>query len=634
MVWLSWFMVHAEAAPITDDVARGWYLWETGRDFAAAKLASDLAELHPDSIPVLALNAAMQVQASRGASVEAIYREAFSQYPDDQNARVALAYAITYRHPEAGPWCDEVYALIRPVVEGDAHAWATLAEREAELRCEGDADHANAELIRLSVNPSSPAWVDGVIARAESGYIRPEAADQLEQIWAMHPERLDRAAGLWAENTTGPARGKARRVTKKALVSAADSPRPTSVWAALQAYRALGEEEKATAAEVRLRRLDADAELGLARSRQQIGDPEIYQQIDECFARASQSEIRACASELPDTSGVGAVAAHLHYQRFLALRAFGEPDAAMLEAIAARQADPGPRSYARSVVVGSLDLETVDEATAAAVNEAVEYLLAEPPDLEGATRTRARRWARDLSLAGQVTERRGDPSKASHFYRKSFTLDPVAATRLRLGRSLADSQQLPSAVLHLAKGLVEAMDERTLIAAARGRLDALAPLWERSNANEVLAELVGGAGPDSPLLGEVLEPDTWGWPEDPSDPTVRLVVMWGALFPNEEPLSELRAIASFAEQNEDVSALAADVGLRKAGWPEGIELPHVATGPLPMQSLRLVAVPSVLVLDKEYRLRSVISPYAADESADLKLVEAVEAVRDEASLSR
>ncbi|MEN0067955.1 MAG: hypothetical protein AAGA48_37845 [Myxococcota bacterium] len=636
MLFLTLSALTAAATQLTEDVSRGWYLWETGRDAEAATLSKKLIRKHPDALPAVGLYAAMQVEASRGASIEATYREVFSQDPADPQGRVALAYAITFRHDAAAtykrangvPWCDEVEDLLKTVVDGEEHAWAVIAEREAEVRCRGTTSHADAELVRLSRNVNSPVWADGILARADAGYIRPELAELIEVMWGLYPDRLDRAPELFKQSASGPARGRARRVTKKALAFAAESSEPTWVWATIKAYRELGWEAEANEAQAHLLRLDPEAKLDLNRDRHTIHDPEAYGEIDACFAQPSETDIRTCSEALPETD-VPAVAAYLHYRRFLALRAFGDEGAALKQAMAAHRAEPNLVSYARAVVVGALALKAFDETTETVGRSAVDSLLATPPDTEEMTSTRARRWSRDLELGARLMERLGNVSRAADLYRRSFTLDPTAPRRLRLGIALADAKQPAAAVLHLTRGIVEAMDEPELIRRARQRLDSLAPLWGRTNANAILREAIGGKGNANPLLGEVLDADTWGWPELTSKPAVRLVVVWGELFePRGHRHEILRNVNAYAAQNKDVSAVALDVGIRKATWPGGVRMPHFSGGPLPAQSLQLVTLPTVLVLDGDERLKAVLSPFGHDDDATVELVDAVDAVRE------
>ncbi|MEM6929041.1 MAG: hypothetical protein AAF602_19030 [Myxococcota bacterium] len=621
----------AWGATLEEDVSRGWYLWETGQDAEAQALASALVQQAPEALPAIELYAAMQVAEARGASVEAEYRERFSRDPQDPLGRVSLAFAMTYRHAAPGGWCDDVRDLVSSVLEGDGHAWATIAEREAEHRCEdGSTDHADAELGRLSKDPESPAWADGVLARADAGYIRTELADELERVWGVAPDKLYRAPGLWEDRTSGPSKRRARRDARRALEFAIESPRPVWVWAALKAYRALGWADEVALAEAALTRLDPEAGLDLGRDRHAITDPPAYAEIDACFDDESESAVRACSAAIEDP-GSGSIGAYLHYRRFLAMRAFGDRDAALDEAIAAWQADPSLRSYARIVVVASLDVEPLPPESEAAAADAIATLLDYDPEVDQAGSTVARRWARDLALSARVQHRAGNSSAAADQFLKSLAYDPSAARRLELGIALADAKQSAPAVLHLTRGLVEAMDAPDLVRLARRKLDRLASDWERRDANQVLQEAIGGQGRPSPLLGEVLEPGSWPWPADAGPaPTVRVVVLWGELHEVAATrYAALRTVATLAAQNEDVAGYSVDVGIRRADLPEGIDLRHASAGPLVVQSLQLVTVPSVLVLDAEYRLRSVLSPFDADADADAALLDAVEAVRAE-----
>src|SRR5688572_16323547 len=128
----------AFAAP-ADDVARGTYLFRTGQDDAAAEVARAAVAAAPEDLAARRLLAAVEVARGEGYALEARTREWWGEATADPVRRAALALVIAQRHGEKGGWCDEVAALVKPVVEGEPHYWATIADRMRAQRCTGDA---------------------------------------------------------------------------------------------------------------------------------------------------------------------------------------------------------------------------------------------------------------------------------------------------------------------------------------------------------------------------------------------------------------------------------------------------------------------------------------------------------------
>ncbi|MEZ4236259.1 MAG: hypothetical protein R3F59_08885 [Myxococcota bacterium] len=200
---------------------------------------------------------------------------------------MALAWVLAYRNAGEGAWCDEARGLLSKVTEGDAHYWATRADRERERRCTGRTDHADAELARLRA-AGGLGWADGVLAKMESGYIKEDLPGELEQVLAAEPWQVDRVAALWADGVSGPGRGAARKAARQALAAADASDDPPVVLAALRAHRALGDDKDAAAAEARLRQLDPAADPALTRTPADVHDPEIYAEIAACVDQGSR----------------------------------------------------------------------------------------------------------------------------------------------------------------------------------------------------------------------------------------------------------------------------------------------------------------------------------------------------------
>ena len=123
--------------------------------------------------------------------------------------------------------------------EGEPHYWAVLADRQRELRCTGQSDHADASLRQMAKD-GGLGFSDGVLAKLDAGYIKEELPDQLQKVWTEEPHRVDRAGALWKDGVSGPARGPARKVATQALEAAmASSDRPWSTprWSRTRSRR-------------------------------------------------------------------------------------------------------------------------------------------------------------------------------------------------------------------------------------------------------------------------------------------------------------------------------------------------------------------------------------------------------------
>lgn len=612
------------------EAQRGWYLWRTGQDEAATALAAELVAREPRSLPVLRLHAAMAVAAGEGASLEARTREWWGEDPADPVRRVGLAWAITWRHGEEGAWCDEVRALVEKVVEGEPHYWATLADRERERRCTGDTDHADAELIRLQVAGGIGA-ADGVLAKVDAGYIKPELPDALAEVLAAEPWRVDRAAALWRDGVSGPARAAARKVARQALSSAEASDDPVVVHAALRAHRALGDAKAGQAVSARLKALDPGADPGRVRSEAELRDPEIYAKIDACV-RVAPVEARACLDGLAIPEA-GSVAAYAAYQRSLVAQAASQPEEVFAQARAAHVADPSIRFHARvfaravaaradaGAAVPPEELElAVAAASSALAGRVPQGGAIDPASLSERVRAQV---ASDLMIRGRLLRAAKEAEGALRDFGWARSLDdparPSPVRQLLVGLALADLGRLDEAGLELAYGLAAEEKDTEAIRVARDALRPIAQGWVPGGVSGMIEAAQRAPGDEvpgpHPLVGQVLK-DPALLPTPPEAPAAdapptaaRVIVAWAGWAPGSaEALGRVANLAKLYGP-KGVEVVALDVASAESAWPEGVALEHRHIGAGAMRALRSVALPTVIVVDAQSRVVAGLSPY-------------------------
>ncbi len=597
------------AAAATSDVALGWYQWRVGRDEDAWSTARAAADARPDDLAAFQLLAAMEVVRGAGPSFEVAVREAWGEAPSDPARRTRLATVVSLRHAIPGPWCDEVKTLVTRVPPDDASAfWATLADRQRELRCNGTTDHSDADLRRL-LNAGSTGWSDGVLAKVEAGYFKMELPDELEKLWAEYPEKLDRAGPVFAKNVAGPGKGKAQRVTENALDDAASSDDPVLVYAAYIGFANAGMEKKAEEAFAHLRELDPTANppaLDLTRSIDDVRDPPVYVDIAECKRQELNSALR-CFDEI--TAPPGPPTATLQFERRAALEGLRRYDEAHAAARAAWQNDPTNRAHARwfvkSAVSRQEDAELAAEALAVAV-PAVPAMVDEVP------KDRRPAVASELELRTQVLRLAGRAGEAIEGQRLALALDPTPERRLLLGLALADAGAYEEAILQLAHGLVKAQVDTERITAARDTLGALAK--SRGSSMAVLVAEAGreaGPFPEHPLLGKPLVvPADW-LPAAPPDaaPTPTVLVTWGTIDPGwEDVLDRLAGLAALYQKN-GVRFGAIGLDAAQPTLPADLALHVAQPGPAASATVRSVAIPTALVLDAKGTVTAVLAPW-------------------------
>jgi tetratricopeptide (TPR) repeat protein len=622
-----------EADELAEEAGRGWYLWRTGQDAAAADLAAALLEAHPRSLPVRQLSAAMAVASGEGASLEVRTREWWGEEPDDPVRRVALAWAVTWRHAGEGSWCDEVSSLVGKVVEGEAHYWATLADRERERRCSGDTDHADAELARLQA-AGGLGWADGVLAKIDAGYIKEDVPDALAEVLDREPWRVHRVAALWGDGVAGPGKAGARRSAKQALSAAEQSDVPLEVHAALRAHLAMGDERAAEAAAQRLSQLDPAADVALDRSEADLQDPPIYGQIDDCVRLANTpGESLTCLGSL-EIPASGSIAAHAAYQRTLVAQAANDDEALLVAAREAHLADPSIRFHGRALArlvagraageggVAAEDLELAIDAVGAALHGRVPSggeIDPAGPTLPERVRPKV---ASDLDLRGRLLLAADRPEEALRDLVWARTLSPSPVRRLQVGLALAAVGRRDEAGLELAHGLAVEVRDTEAIRLARDALRPIAEGWVPDGVRGMIEAAKRAPGDDDapphPLLGRKLD-DASLLPTPPEEPDpeaprveARVVVAYAAWAPGS--VEVLSRVANLADKYgpKGVEVVALDVAAVEGGWPEGVDLAdleHRHVGPGAMRALRSVALPTVVVVDRRGQVVAGLSPY-------------------------
>lgn len=620
MSWILMLSTAAWAGP-DGDVARGWYLWRTGRDAEALELARETVEAYPESFPAHHLAIAMGVTAGHGASVEAYYRDLWGTDTNLPLHRVNLATVVSLRHATKGAWCDEVAGLLRPVIDGEAHYWGTRTERLQELRCKGTTDHADAELRRIA-SDGGIGWADGVLARIDAGYMKPELPDDVEKLWAEHPHRLAEAHIVFAREASGPARGRVRTLTTKALKEAIDGDDPSLVHAAMLTFTRIEKEKRVEEARERLQQLDPEADLELVRSISDIADPPIYAAIDECRFAVGPFRVRDCLLDLEDVPESGPIAAYHLSKLRLAYLATDQDEQALETSVAAWRAEPSHRYNARMVVLDLLGRDELTEEQRPLTVEAVEVAVGDrlAIDPEGLSERRRRVLANDMDLWAEVQQGAGHADEALTVQLDALLMQDTPRRRLRLGSILVDAGRDDDAVLQLVHGIHHEEEDTAAITAARGLLTEVAGDWHPKGLSGMMREISGAPGRRAtahPLVGRRLPdlpalaaPEGAGEGEVPIDVKARVIVTWApfaaeseAAMPRLEGLAETYGPKGVVFQT-------VDVGLAPTELSEEARLPNTFGGAEVMRAFRAVSPPTVVVVDARDRVQGVLAPWA------------------------
>jgi hypothetical protein len=193
--------------------------------------------------------------------------------------------------------------------------------------------------------------------------------------------------------------------------------------------------------------------------------------------------------------------------------------------------------------------------------------------------------------------------------------------------ALAAAQRTDEAVVTLAYALAEEVDDLRLVGEARRVLDDALGDWHPGGMKGALAEVkrpLDEEGPTHPLVGQALPEGSLELPEaeEGSEVQADVVLVVASWRPGAERAAE-RVVAigeRYAERGVRVHLL--DVGQTPVTLDEGIELSTLSGDASTLRSLRLLAVPSVVVVDGRGTVRDLIVGY---DSGDIAVEDALDA---------
>lgn len=614
----------------SSEIARGMYLWRTGQDDGAALAAEAALQRDPSAVRAHILRTILEIARGSGASTEARYREWWGEAPQDPLRRTALAAAITLRHAEQGPWCEEVSVLTSKVLRGEMHLQAVLVDRERERRCTGETGHADAELRRLTTE-GKVGSAEGVLAEVSAGYIKVELPQKLEGALQQRPEIVEETSALWSKRAVGPGLAKAKRIARKAIDAALVSGDPVRVYAATMALRGAGKRRPAEEATLLLASLDPKADVSLSRSLADVRDPEIYRSIDACARSGDASMAADCIRSLITSQSLpeeGSIRAYAEMKRRMLFEAIGDEDRAEEAAVLAYRADTTHRFNARAlvqIVLSRYDKEKRTENLDLAIDAADSVLFGRSLDasaLDAMDSALRGTLARDLESRGRLLLLTDRPSEALSDLILARTLAPTNERQLRVGLALDAAGRGDEAALLLAYGLSRPSEDTALVSASRDALARLSSGWDPGGAKAMIAaasRAPGDKAPTHPLVGTAADPLLLPAPlppppkgTKPKPPPVVLLFTWASWSkPSIEALARVEAlIGKYGERG--VTALvigidAAPAALPEGTLPEGVE--RRSAGPSAMRLLKSVALPTVAIIDGKGLVRAAFSPY-------------------------
>lgn len=616
---MLWWTLALALAQEPDPVARGWYLWSTGQDEAAWAAADALAaegSVRGEALPFVM---AMGVERGDGATQEAEARHQWAQHPDEPWGRTALAWAVALRHATEGPWCDEVTVLTDKVADDAVVYWAALASRQRAVRCDGTSDHGDAQLRRLA-RDGLGSQADATLGTLKAGYYKTGFQDDVEALWAEAPHHLRDAGAAWGDGVGGPAKMAVRNATKKALDAAAESGTPSLVHAAMLGYRGAGKDKDAAAAEARLKALDPAADTGVERSLDDVADPSLYATIGACVTDARVvAEALRCLRKLtvPET---GAQAAAYHAALRDVFDVDGDADQAYVAARDAYQADPRHRFHARVFADRAIARGSDGPLARAAAERVLEGSWpVDPATVDAAT---GRVLGTDLLRLARAERLAGDPAAAVDHLEAAVRLSDAPALAYQLGLALGEAEQTDAAVLVLVHALATPLDDTRLVTEARSMVDDLLGDWHPGGLKGALAEAarpLGDDAPAHPLVGRPLPEGVLPEVEAEADaepPAARIVLVTAPW--SEATEGAIDRVAAITERYaaRGVQSVVLSVGRATAvaappadGEGEATVQGLVGVDAATLRALRLVAVPSVVVVGARDRIEGVVVGY-------------------------
>jgi len=606
-MWTMWMVAAAIAGQLDEDVARGWYLWQTGQSEAAYDVADGIG-LDGATGPAWPFVVGMAVDRGQGPSIEAELRDRWSETRGDPEGRIGLAWAVALRREGEGGWCDEVVTLLKPVDSGIERYWAAKADMERERRCVGSTEHGEAQLRRIAKAGDGPAS-DAAFGTLRAGYFKEGFPKELEAALEAQPHRVVEAGAAWAERASGPSVAGTRRALNKALERAAEGDEPSLVYSAMLGYRSADKKKPAEEAEARLLTLDPAADVSATRSMADLRDPAPLDAVQVCTETAtSLADGVACLRDI-DVPETGAITGYQQHLLRVLLQQSGDKDGAYTAARAAWQADPTHRLYSAAFAELALargeDVELAVKAAAAVLAGRMPTNASEVPE------SLRKRRAVALDRLAALEARAGQETEGLEHMLMAVALEDVPARQHRLGHALANAGRDDDAVLVLLRALGTKVDDTALVGESRRVVAELLGDWHPGGLKGALAELDGKAPDPHPLVGETLPDGVVAEAEEP--PAAQVIALWDNT--SEASLSALVRWEGISKRYAErgVVFTAVDVGMTEGVRPEEVTLNAVEGSSSTLRALQLVAVPSVVVVDAEGVVKSALSGYDADE---------------------
>lgn len=257
MLILPLLTATALAAP--QDIAKGWYLAESGRLEQAALLAVEALNENEDDLGAHRLYQWTLLEAlQEGPALEQQYRRWVEQEPDTEVPRVALAGLLVLEHKTGGPWCEELGDLLEPMPEDTGlRYWALRYRYESLEHCTGETEAVEQALLDLAeVTPTALGL--GLKIRLARGRVDAEVAEDLRTFYSYKPWNLAFPGNLWSDDIRGPALKQAREDALKAATDAVQSDHLAEIQAAWRIFRYARHDPGIVQAEMRRSELDPE----------------------------------------------------------------------------------------------------------------------------------------------------------------------------------------------------------------------------------------------------------------------------------------------------------------------------------------------------------------------------------------
>ena len=654
---LTWLLT-AHAA----DLNAGWYLAYTGRPEAAATLAAEALRDDPDSVDAHRLYLWSRSAGLReGPVLEDQYR-AWVATGGDEPAALSLAWLLSWRHPEPGPWCDELRSLTTPVPQDPVNRyWGLRVVLESTPACGGDPQPLIAELLELGDTEPLARPFALELAMGQ-GLVDSVLQEEIATTLAADPWAQLSTLALWA-GASGPRLEETQQAVLEVARAQAESDTPHLVWAAIQVLGSSGDSEAVGRISDRLAELDPAARRAPPRATDRVawlGRPlplhtqleleAVYQAANAEDPAVAVKQLKRAGAEL-GVDGLGRQAWQLELSAAYARQ--GKDKKAFRALREAWAAHPDNADVANQFAyTAALRGQALDTALLA-----IDHALARPirwdprgdhlaPDYGSWLLASSAERGAWLDTRGWVLHKLGRNREAALALEQSLLMagGDASVQHLHLGLVYAALGKQSLALDHLGRGLARGLgEEPALTAQARTVAEGLfdATHWAPGGLDGWLVAL--GAPGVAPQAAPAPQP-VRGGPED------------GAVFPDlaffrdDEPvfLSSIdgwRVVDLWAtwcgpciEAMPHLEELAADWGPRGvtilalsvdeepatvAAWlaehdPQGLVQGWI--GEAGMRELGLSGIPAVFVLDPSGTVRASVRGWGGPQDARLDLI--------------